>query len=62
MVREAAGRGIESRVTDGFAAGDRAALTITCTYPGGGHVLCNALVELRDGKIARWFGVQAWDD
>ena len=62
MIREAESRGIASRVTDGFAAGDRAALTVTCTYPGGGQVLSNALVELRGGNIARWFGVQAWDD
>jgi ketosteroid isomerase-like protein len=62
MLGEAHARGIVSRVTDGFAAGDRAALTVTCSYPGGGQVLCNALVEVRDGKIARWVGVQAWDE
>jgi ketosteroid isomerase-like protein len=62
MLAQAESRGIVSRVTDGFASGDRAALTVTCTYANGGRVLCNALVELRDGNIARWSGVQAWDD
>jgi ketosteroid isomerase-like protein len=62
MVREGHERGIDSRVTDGFAAGDRAALTVTCTYPSGGRVICNALADVRDGKITRWYSVQAWDD
>ena len=54
-------RGLVSRVTDGFAAGDRAALTVTCTYPTGEQVVCNVLADIRDGRIARWTGVQAWD-
>ena len=62
MLREVESRGIDSRVTDGFASGERAALTVTCTYPGGGLVVSNALVEVRDGNITRWYGVQAWDD
>ena len=62
MIADAESRGITSRVTDGFAAGDRAALTVTCSYAGGGQVLCNALLDLRDGNIVRWFSVQAWDD
>jgi hypothetical protein len=62
MLRDVAARGIESRVTDGFAAGERAAMTVTCTMPDGQRILCNALVDVRHGNIARWFGVQAWDD
>jgi ketosteroid isomerase-like protein len=60
-IRAAHERGIVSRVTDGFAAGDRAALTVTCTYPTGEQVVCNVLADVRDGRIARWTGVQAWD-
>jgi ketosteroid isomerase-like protein len=60
-IRAAHERGIVSRITDGFAAGDRAAFTVTCTYPTGEQVACNALADLRDGKIVRWVGVQAWD-
>jgi ketosteroid isomerase-like protein len=60
-IRAAHERGIVSQVTDGFAAGDRAALTVTCTYPTGEQVVCNVLADIRDGRIARWVGVQAWD-
>ena len=46
---------------DGLLAGDRGAIAISCEYPQGGLVRENALIEIRDGKIARWEGVQAWD-
>ena len=62
MIRDAVGRGIVTHVTDGFSAGDRGALQLTCTYPTGEQVVENALVEIRDGRIVRWSGVQAWDD
>ena len=62
MLRGAVDRGIVTHVTDGFTAGDRGALQLTCTYPTGGQVVENALVEIRDGRIARWSGVQAWDE
>jgi ketosteroid isomerase-like protein len=63
MLEAAHERGIVSQVLDGFAAGDRAAVAVLCTYPDGeGHVRCNALLHIRDGKIARWDGVQAWDE
>ena len=61
-IRAAHERGIVSRITDGFATADRAALTVTCTYPTGEQVACNALADVRDGKIVRWVGVQAWDE
>src|SRR6185436_11426836 len=41
---------------------ERGALQLTCTYPTGGRVVENALVEIRGGRIARWSGVQAWDE
>jgi ketosteroid isomerase-like protein len=62
MLEEAHMHGLVSSVIDGFSAGDRAALTVECRYPAGGRVLCNALLELRGGKIARWQAVQAWDE
>jgi ketosteroid isomerase-like protein len=62
MIREAESRGIETRIADGFVAGDRAAITMHCTYPSGEQVLTNAICELRDGKIARWDAVAAWDE
>jgi ketosteroid isomerase-like protein len=38
-----------------------AALTEACRYPDGTNVLCAAVLELRDGRITREVGVQAWD-
>jgi ketosteroid isomerase-like protein len=61
IIAGAFARGIVTHVTDGFVAGDRCALQLTCTYPTGEQVVENALVEIRDGRIARWSGVQAWD-
>jgi ketosteroid isomerase-like protein len=61
-LRDVVGRGIVTHVTDGFAAGDRGALELTCTYPAGGQVVEHALIEISGGRIARWSGVQAWDD
>ena len=55
-------RGIVTAVVDGFAAGDRGALTVTCTFPDGGVIVTNSLLELRDGNISRWFGVESWED
>jgi len=54
-------RGIRMRVDDGFIAEDRGALRIVCTYPEGNQVVEHTLLTLRDGKVARWSGVQAWD-
>jgi ketosteroid isomerase-like protein len=53
-------RGIVTAVLEGFAAGDCAALTVTCTMAEG-VLFTNALLHVRDGKITRWFGVEAWD-
>ena len=55
-------RGVRMQVDDGFIAGDRGALRIVCTYPDGNQVVEHTLLTLRDGKIARWSGVQAWDE
>jgi ketosteroid isomerase-like protein len=63
MLEDVHSRGIVSQVVDGIATGDRAALAVICTYPcGGGQVRSNALLHVRDGKIVRWDGVQAWDE
>jgi ketosteroid isomerase-like protein len=62
MLEEGRSRGIVSQVVDGLASGDRAAVAVLCKYPTGGEVRCNALLHIRDGKIVRWDGVQAWDE
>jgi ketosteroid isomerase-like protein len=63
MLEDSHARGLVSQVVDGFAAGDRAAIAVLCTYPDGvSHVRVNALLHIADGKIVRWDGVQAWDE
>ena len=61
MLRGVTERRITTTVIDSLLAGQRGAIAIRCEYPEGGIVRENALIELRDGKIARWEGVQAWD-
>lgn len=61
LLRGVAERGIKTTVLDGLLAGDRGAIAIRCEYPHGGLVRENALIHIRDGKIVRWEGVQAWD-
>jgi SAM-dependent methyltransferase len=62
MLRGIAERGIESTLADAFIDGGRGALAIECRYPDGRRVREHALVWFRDGRIARWEGVQAWDE
>lgn len=42
--------------------GDRMAFTQACAYPDGTKVFCAAVMDLRDGQIARQTVVQAWDE
>src|SRR4051794_29858326 len=61
MLEDVEAQGIVSTVLDGFVSGDRAALTVHCALPdGGGVIVTNALLNLRDGKVVRWFGTEAW--
>src|SRR6185503_15593370 len=53
MIRGAVERGIVTHVTDGFVAGDRGALQLTCTYPTGGRVVEDPLGESRGRRVAR---------
>ena len=39
-----------------------AAYTENCRYPDGANVLCATVLALRDGRIVRQVGVQAWDE
>lgn len=40
---------------------DAVGYTVHCSYADGTRVLCAGVAELRDGRIARETGVQAWD-
>lgn len=41
--------------------GDRISFAEACRYADGTNVLSMNVLELRDGRIARHLGVQAWD-
>ena len=56
------GRTMTHKVEEAVAAGDRLAFTQACSYPEGGKVLCLAMLELKDGKIAQQTAVQVWDE
>lgn len=62
MAEDLERRGIRTEIQDGFLTDDRGAVSVACTYPDGKRVVEHALLTLRDGKIARWDGVQAWDE
>jgi len=55
-------RDMKHHVIGAVANGDRAAYGIECEYPDGNRVVCAALLDLRDGKIVRQVGLQAWDE
>lgn len=53
MFEHCAGAGVKASVENGLAAGDRAAATVTCEFPGGRKVLANSIFEIEDGRIVR---------
>jgi ketosteroid isomerase-like protein len=55
------GRAISHHVDAAVANGAALSFTQTCTYPDGTKVFCAAMLEIKDGKIARQTVVQAWD-
>jgi ketosteroid isomerase-like protein len=51
-----------THVIDIVAAGpDALGYVVRCTYANGTKVVCAATAEVRDGRIVREVGVQAWD-
>ena len=50
------------KVDTTIADGDSLAFTQACAYPDGTKVYCAAMLELKDGRIARQTVVQAWDE
>jgi ketosteroid isomerase-like protein len=56
-----AGRDMTHRVTHAYSNGEGGGYSVACRYSTGEGVACAALFELRDGKISKLEGVQAWD-
>ena len=55
-------RAMTHRVETTVREGDRMVFTQDCAYPDGTRVFCVAVLELRDGLIAKQTVVQAWDE
>jgi ketosteroid isomerase-like protein len=54
-------RDMTHRVESVAVGADAVGYTVRCSYPDGTRVVCAAVAELRDGRIVREVGVQAWD-
>ena len=50
------------KVDTTIADGNNLAFTQACSYPDGTKVFCAAMLELKNGLIARQTVVQAWDE
>jgi ketosteroid isomerase-like protein len=61
MFEHCAAAGAEVSVEHGIADGDRAAVAVTCVFPGGRTVVSNVILELEDGRIVREREVLAGD-
>ena len=55
------GRDMEHRVEIVAAGADALGYTVRCVYADGAVVRCVAVAEVRDGRIVREVGAQAWD-
>jgi ketosteroid isomerase-like protein len=54
-------RDMQHRVELVAAGTDTVGYTVRCAYPDGTIVRCVSIAELRDGRIVREIGAQAWD-
>ena len=61
FLEDVASRDMTHTVSELVVEGDHGAYAVDCLYPDGTRVLCMATLELRDGRIARQRGLQAWD-
>ena len=61
MFEHCAAAGVKATVENGVADDNRAAVTVTCEFPGGRRVVANGILELDGGRIARELDVQSGD-
>lgn len=54
-------RDMTHAVTQAFVSGDRLAWEVSCAYPDGTRVLCQAMARLRGGLIVEQRGITVWD-
>jgi hypothetical protein len=60
-ISEVCGADMTHKVENEVVGPNRAAFTLACKYPDGTSVMCAAVLHLKDGKIVRQVGVEAWD-
>ncbi|HKH10457.1 MAG TPA: nuclear transport factor 2 family protein [Rubrobacter sp.] len=60
-LRDVCGREMTHRVENEVLGAGRVAFQEACEYPDGVKVLGAETLEVRDGKIVRHVGVEAWD-
>lgn len=61
MFEHCAAAGVKATVENGVAGDGRAAVTVTCEFPGGRKVVANGILELEDGRIVRELDVVSGD-
>jgi len=61
-LRELFERDMNHQLQNEVMGENRVAFNIACQYPDGARVLCAGMLEVRDGKIVREVGIQAWDE
>ena len=60
-LEDVCGRAMTHKLEAELSDGNKLAFTEACEYPDGTRVFCAAVLELKNGKIARQTNVQAWD-
>ncbi len=61
-LEDVCGRDMTHRITHTVQDDGGVAFTEACRYPDGTAVPCAALLEVRDGRVTRQVGIQAWDE
>ena len=61
-IHEVLSRNLEHRISDEVIGEDAFAYVETCRYPSGELVVGTYVCEVRDGRIARQVGAEAWDE
>jgi ketosteroid isomerase-like protein len=62
QIEDVCARDMTHELTRTVSGPEGAAFVLKCRYPDGTRVFCATLLELRDGKIVRQEGAQAWDE
>ena len=61
MFEHCAAAGVKATIENGVAGENRAAVTVSCEFPGGRKVVANGILELEDGRIVRELDVTSGD-